>query len=642
MIVLSCSNLSKSFVVDNIFSNVSFNLEDGDRVGLIGVNGSGKTTLFNVLVGNLEADEGTIYRNKDRTIGYLTQHSTFDYQATLEDYLLEVFEPVIQMERDIRDLETEMASHREESTVLEGLMNQYATLLERFQEANGYGYHSAIRGVLKGMGFSEEQFTQSAEKLSGGQKSRLMLARLLLQQPDILLLDEPTNHLDMSAIAYLESYLQSYRGAVFLISHDRYFLDNVVNRIFLLENGTLQTYNTNYSKYVVQRKIDLDIRMHAFDNQQKEIKRQEEIIERFANYGGSRYIKQSQSRKKLLDKMKRVEKPFDGSKKMILRFNPLRESGKDVILSEDLGMSFGEHHLFSRGDFQVYKGEKVGLIGDNGVGKTTLFNMIRGTLNPTEGELKVGQNVQIGYYDQEQRGLDVTSTIIDELWDEHPTMTHYDIRSLLAKFLFFGDDLFKTIDELSGGERGRIALLKLMLGETNLLLMDEPTNHLDIDSKEVLEEALLGYTGTCFIISHDRYFLNKVVDKLLVLTESGVETYLGNYDYYLQKIDEIEEEEEQSATVTRTQLIKETRSKNKTMKELREKRRRARELEAQIESLERSLEELQQQSYDTALYDDHEKAAALFVEIDEVKDKKDHLSEEWLIISMELEEEKEG
>ncbi len=507
MIILSCNSIYKSYVVDMILEDISFNIEDGDKIGLVGLNGSGKTTLLDVLVGETPMDRGDIYIRKDLNIGYLKQHAKLDSQNTIFDECLLVFKPLMDMEARLRELEKGIGHEgaKGQSEKLDKLMNEYSHLLEKFDELNGYGYRSEIKGVLKGLGFKEDEFDKSVNVLSGGQKARLSLAKLLLEKPDLLLLDEPTNHLDIDAINWLESYLKEYKGAVLVISHDRYFLDNLVNRIFHLENRKLKVYNTNYSKFMERRKKELEVLKKTYENQQKEIKRQEEIIKRFSNYGDRRYIKQAQSRQKLLDRMKTVDKPMD-SKRMKITFEPKVKSGRDVLRVEGLGKSFDDFKLLEDINFTIYRGEKVGLIGPNGIGKTTLFKMILGQIPHDEGEIILGHHVHIGYFDQEQTNLNLNNTVIDEIWDENPKLDHYQIRTILSRFMFIGDDIFKEIEELSGGERGRLALLKLMLSKANFLMMDEPTNHLDIYSKEVLEDALNDYEGTLLVISHDRYF----------------------------------------------------------------------------------------------------------------------------------------
>ena len=579
MIVLSCSNISKSYGTNSVLEDISFTIDSKDKIGLIGLNGSGKTTLFNILAGKDFQDSGYIYVQKDLKIGYLKQHTNMESDLTVFEECLEVFENLIEMEKSIRKLEEEISeiSKNGNSEKLDALLNEYSILLESFNEKNGYGYKSEIKGVLKGLGFTDEEMNRDSKVLSGGQKARLSLAKLLLERPAILLLDEPTNHLDIDAINWLEGFLKEYIGAVLVISHDRYFLNNVVSKIFHLENKNIKIYNTNYSKYMEQRKKDLEVLKKQYENQQTELKRQEEIIQRFSNYGGSRYIKQAQARQKLLDRMKLLDKPLE-DKKVKINFEPKIKSGRDVLRVENLEKSFGDYKLFENINFNVYRGEKVGLIGPNGIGKTTVFKTILNEISYNSGNINIGHHVHIGYFDQEQSNLNLNNTIIDEIWDNNPKLNHYEIRSILSRFLFIGDDIFKEIEELSGGERGRLQLLKMMLSDANFLLMDEPTNHLDIDSKEVLEDALMEYEGTIFTISHDRYFLNKVCDKILEITEDGIEEYLGNYDYYLEKKNEIVIEEEEEFK-TKTQIKLERKKEKEKLEFERKKRREIEKLE---------------------------------------------------------------
>lgn len=633
MIVLSCSNLSKSFGSDLILENISFTVKDREKIGLIGLNGSGKTTLFNILAGKLHKDQGEIFVHKDLKIGYLKQHTNIESNASVYNECLKVFTPLIKMEEEIRQLEIKISELGEggDSRELDKLLKRYASLLDDFNKENGYGYKSEINGVLKGLGFTEEDMEKDCSVLSGGQKSRLSLAKLLLEKPDLLLLDEPTNHLDIEAINWLESFLAEYPKAVLLISHDRYFLNKVVSKIFLLENKGIKIYNTNYTKYMEQRKKDLEVLKKQYENQQREIKRQEEIIERFSNYGDRRYIKQAQARQKLLNRMKLIDKPIEDGKVKI-NFEPKIKSGRDVLQVENLGKSFGDFKLFENINFNIYRGEKVGLIGPNGVGKTTLFKTILKEVPHEEGNINIGHNVNIGYFDQEQTSLNLENTIIDEIWNENPKLTHYEIRTILSRFLFIGDDIFKEIKDLSGGERGRLQLLKMMLSKANFLLMDEPTNHLDIDSKEVLEDALKDYEGTIFVISHDRYFLNKVTDKILEMTEEGIVEYLGNYDYYLEKKNEVVEEEEEDFK-TKTQLKLERRKEREKQKQEQKRKKEIEELEKIIGAKEIELENLDESLCDPNLYKEPGKALELSREREELQKELDKLYSKWIILT---------
>ena len=632
MPVLSCSNICKTYIVDKILDKISFSVEDGDKIGVIGLNGSGKTTLFNILAGNLSKDSGEIYIQKDLKIGYLEQHTSIESSKSVYDECLEVFHDLIVMEEDIRKLE-ESISHeasKGESQDLTALMDQYGHLSELFLSLNGYGYKSEIRGVLKGLGFFDYDLDKEVNLLSGGQKSRLSLAKLLLQKPDVLLLDEPTNHLDIEAIDWLEKYLRDYKGAALIISHDRYFLDNVINRIFYMENTILHIYNTDYTRFMAQRKKDLDILRRQYEDQQKEIKRQEEIIARFMNYGGSRYIKQAQSRQKLLSKMKVIDK-LSSTKTTKIKFQPKIKSGRDVLRVEDVNKSFGDLDLLNDISFNVYRGERVGLIGANGIGKTTLFKIILGQLQKDDGLIELGHHVMPGYFDQEMDKLNLEKTVIDEIWDDNANLDHHDIRTVLSQFLFVGDDIFKEISDLSGGEKGRISLLKLMLSKANFLLMDEPTNHLDIDSKEILEDALLDYEGTVFVISHDRYFLNRVTNKILELTSDGINEYVGNYDYYLEKKNEpVYHDEDDNEEKTKTQLRLEKKREKQMLVEERNRRKEILLLEEEIHQFEKQLEELDEEFSDPKLYDKPADIVDLTRKREEIQVKLDNSYNKWI------------
>lgn len=634
MPVLACRNISKTYIIDKILDGVSFTIEEGDKVGLIGLNGSGKTTLFNILAGEISKDSGDIFIQKDLKIGYLKQHTSISSQKQVFEECLEIFQDLISMEKKLRNLEEEMSQigSSGQSEKLDKLMNRYGHLSEKFTALNGYGYKSDIRGVLVGLGFEVEDFSKKVDELSGGQKSRLALAKLLLEKPDLLLLDEPTNHLDIGAIDWLEKFLKDYEGAALIISHDRYFLDNTVNRIFNLENKKINIYNTNYTKFMEQRKKDLEVLQKQYENQQREIKRQEEIIQRFMNYGNARYIRQAQARQKLLEKIKQVERPVEAEKTRI-KFEPKLKSGRDVLEVKELAKSFGDRKLFSQVNFQIYRGERVGLIGPNGVGKTTLFKLILNQLDGDEGEIRLGHHVSPAYFDQEMSSLNLNKTIIDEIWDDNPKLTHFEIRRILSQFLFVGDDIFKEISDLSGGERARLSLLKLMLSEANFLLMDEPTNHLDIDSKEVLEDALLDYQGTVFVISHDRYFLNRVSTRILELTETGVKEYLGNYDYYLEKKYESQYLEEESTTKTKTQIRLEKRKEREKLIKERKKRQEINGLEKEITKAENKLTKIDSSLSNPDIYDDLDKIVELNKKRERIENQLNQLYEKWMSLN---------
>ena len=632
MIVLGAKDIEKSYGAREVLSKISFNINKGDRIGLVGINGAGKTTLFDILTGEQSSDGGELYWMKGIRFGYLKQGMKLDPDKTLYNCCLEVFQELLDMEEEIRQLEKDMA---DPSKNLNTILERYQRLQDEFAERQGFSYDSQIKGMLRGLGFQPEDFDEKISTLSGGQKSRIKLAQLLLKKPDLLFLDEPTNHLDMKAISFLESFLRDYEGTCFVISHDRYFLDAVVNRIFHLENKKIEIYNTNYSDYMVERKTRLKILWDTYNNQQKERKRQEEIIEKYLSYGNARLIRQGQSRKKMLDKMSFQDRPEEESGSFDLAFSPAVESGKDVARAKDISKSYDGSEIFKEVEFTIFKGEKVGLIGDNGVGKTTLFNIMMNRVKPDTGSVVLGSQVHVGYYDQEQRSLHSDKTVVDEIWDEFPYLTHYEIRSYLAKFLFMGDDIFKLVDELSGGEKSRISLLKLMLSNTNFLLLDEPTNHLDIDSKEALENALKDYTGTCFIISHDRYFLNKVVDKIILLEHSGVTEFLGNYDYYKEKT-EGQTSEEEKDLLSKTQIQKDKKRAREEKQRLKSQKKEILALEGKIEIIEEELNALQEESLTQEFYEDKERIEVVFKRIDALEKEKEELYEDWFILQEDI------
>jgi len=634
MIVLSCSNIKKAYLAEIILDGISFIVEDGDKIGVIGLNGAGKTTLFNILAGEVQQDSGEIYVQRDIKIGYLKQHTRIESNKTVFDECLDVFTPLMNMENELRSLEREISieSQKGETKKLKHLMEEYSHLSEKFMALNGYGYKSEIKGVLKGLGFTDDDFEKEVNILSGGQKARLSLAKLLLGKPDILLLDEPTNHLDIEAITWLEKFLKEYKGAALIISHDRYFLDNVVNRIFHLENQKMKIYESNYTEFMNRRKKELEVYKKQFEDQQKEIKRQEEIIARFKSYGGERYHRLAQSRQKLLDKIKMMPKLAEPMKARI-KFEPKIKSGRDVLRVENLEKSFGDKKLLKDINFSIYRGEKVGLIGPNGIGKTTLFKIILNQIPKDGGEIIIGHHVVFGYFDQEMSKLNLDKTVIDEIWDENPNLDYYRIRTILSQFMFIGDDVFKEIANLSGGEKARLALLKLMLSNANFLLMDEPTNHLDIDSKEVLEEALKDYEGTVLVISHDRYFLNKVVNKILELTEDGIKEYLGNYDYYLEKKNEVVEEEDKNLGKTKTQIKLEKKKERELLEIEKNRKKQIIELEKRIAEEEARLEELDKMLCNPEIYETPEKIVEITKNREEIQKILDELYDKWIMLT---------
>lgn len=633
MIILSCNNLTKSFGVKSILENISFTVNEGDKIGVIGVNGTGKTTLFKIISGIYGYDSGEIYTSKDCEIGYLEQNTNFYSDNTIFTEVLEVFSDLIKMEEDLRKMECEISDKSSEtnSPDLQKLMDNYSHKLELFQNSNGYGYKSEAKGVLKGLGFNDDELEKPIKILSGGEKTRVLLAKLLLKKPTLLLLDEPTNHLDSDALEWLELFLKQYKGTVILISHDRYFLDQSVNRIFEIHNKKLKAYNGNYSYYVEKSAIDKEIERKTYEEQQKEIKKQEESIERLKAYGREKHLKRARSKEKALSKIEVLDKPDGERKRAKIKFIPAVESGNDVLAVRDVEMSFPNKVLFKDLNLDIYRGEKVALIGPNGAGKSTLFKIIMNELEPMQGEVKFGTNVNTAYFHQEQKTLNLDNTVIDEIWDANPHLTQTEVRNMLGAFLFENEDVFKRISSLSGGERARVAILKLILSQSNFLLLDEPTNHLDIDSKEVLEEALVNYTGTIFTISHDRYFLNKVVDKILVLGENGVTEYLGNYDYYIEKKRQLSEmnKEENTETKTKTQL-KEEKRKEKEQREIeRRSKNKIKKLEDDIEQTEKKIAGLDMMLCQEEIYSNPEKSKEVNLEKSELEDKLASLYEKW-------------
>ena len=633
MIILSCNNLTKSFGVESILENISFTVNEGDKIGVIGVNGTGKTTLFKIISGIYGYDSGEIYTSKDCEIGYLEQNTNFYSDNTIFTEVLEVVSNLIKMEEYLRKMECEISDKSSEtnSPDLQKLMDNYSHKLELFQNSNGYGYKSEAKGVLKGLGFNDDELEKPIKILSGGEKTRVLLAKLLLKKPTLLLLDEPTNHLDSDALEWLELFLKQYKGTVILISHDRYFLDQSVNRIFEIHNKKLKAYNGNYSYYVEKSAIDKEIERKTYEDQQKEIKKQEESIERLKAYGREKHLKRARSKEKALSKIEVLDKPDGERKRAKIKFIPAVESGNDVLAVRDVEMSFPDKVLFKDLNLDIYRGEKVALIGPNGAGKSTLFKIIMNELDPIQGEVKFGTNVNTAYFHQEQKTLNLDNTVIDEIWDANPHLTQTEVRNMLGAFLFENEDVFKRISSLSGGERARVAILKLILSQSNFLLLDEPTNHLDIDSKEVLEEALVNYTGTIFTISHDRYFLNKVVDKILVLDENGVTEYLGNYDYYIEKKRQLSEmnKEENTATKTKTQL-KEEKRKEKEQREIeRRSKNKIKKLEDDIEQTEKKIAGLDMMLCQEEIYSNPEKSKEVNLEKSELEDKLASLYEKW-------------
>lgn len=627
MIVLSVNGLTKSFLSENILENVTFSISDRDKVGIVGDNGSGKTTLFNLLIKDLSADSGDINFAKNINLSILKQNISYTSDKSVYEECLEVFEKIILLEKEIRELEIEMGNKDLSEEEIRKLFDIYESKRHYFEENNGYSYNSKIRGVLFGLGFLEQDFSKSVNNLSGGQKSRLHLAKILLKPSNLILLDEPTNHLDIESIQFLESYLREYKGSCLIISHDRYFLNAVCNKIFSIENKKLKSFNCGYDEYISRREKDFEVNRHLYEKQQKEISRQKEIIQRFENYGNNRFIKQASSRRKLLDKMDLIENPEIYKNSMKLKLVPEVESGKDVLTISDLSMGFNDKILFDDINLNVYKGDKIGLVGKNGVGKTTLFKIICNNLEAIKGKCDLGARVSIGYYDQEQKTLSNQNTVMDEFWDAYPKMNNFEVRSHLAKFNFFDEDLFKSVGELSGGERARLELLKLMLSKSNFLLLDEPTNHLDIESKEVLENAIVDYSGTVLIISHDRYFLNKVVNKIWYLEDGKITEFYGNYDYFLEKLNEKNEAEEK--IISKTEIEKEKKKKKEKEKEERAKKQKLKEIENKIFEIEEKIEICNKDIQNPEIFNDKDKFLQIGEDLSRLIKEKEKLYLEW-------------
>lgn len=611
MIVLSTRNITKSYGIDVILEDVTFTINESEKVGLIGANGAGKSTLFKILTNQLEQDSGELFIEKNKKLGYLSQHLSLNDSSTIFEELLSVFKELLNMEKKLSELEIKMNEpyNAENEEYHSKVIKDYTTLSELYDTNGGYTYKGEINRVLNGLGFSENDYNKPINLLSGGQKTRTALCKLLLTKPDILLLDEPTNHLDLEAIEWLEQYLIAYKGTVILISHDRYFLDAITEKTLEMISGHINVYVGNYTEALELKKKNYEVQLKAYKLQQSEIKRQEEVIERYRSFNREKSIKAAESRQKALDKIERIKAPDKDGKASRIQFETLIKSGNDVLHIEDLAKSFGEKKLFESLNIDMKRGEKTALIGENGRGKTTLFNILLDNIKSDAGIKVLGKNVFIGYYDQEQSNLNDEKTIIDEVWDDFPNMTTTEVRNALAAFLFVDDDVFKKICNLSGGEKCRINLLKLMLSKSNFLLLDEPTNHLDIVSREALEEALLGYDGTVLVISHDRYFLNKVVSKIYELQIHGVKEYLGNYTYYIEKKKNPTrfEEEEKASGKTKTQINLEKKKKRDEEKLLKAEKQKIKDIEASILETETSIEELQNSLCREEIYSDSEK-----------------------------------
>lgn len=596
--ILSVVNICKTFHEHPVLENISFHIEDLEKAAIVGINGAGKTTLLRILTGELEPDSGMVTFAKDKSFGYLAQQEAVALGQSIYEELLSVKQELIDLERKLRDCEIAMKAAA--GAELETLLENYNDLTNQFERKDGYAYRSEVVGVLKGLGFTQDEFDKKTDTLSGGQKTRVALGKMLLQKPDIIFLDEPTNHLDMSSISWLENYLLNYKGAVVIVSHDRYFLDKIADKIIEIDQTKATIFKGNYTEYAHKKEMLRQAAWNAYVNNQREIKHQEEVIAKLRSFNREKSIKRAESREKMLDKMEVIQKPTEANTDMKIALTPHCISGNDVLYVEGLSKSFGKEALFSKLNFDIKRGEHVAIIGDNGTGKTTILKMINGLLEPDEGKIVLGSNVFIGYYDQEHQILHPEKTLFEEISDDYPALTKTEIRNTLAAFLFTGEDVFKKISSLSGGERGRVLLAKLMLSDSNFLILDEPTNHLDILSKEILEDAINAYSGTVLYVSHDRYFINRTAHRILNLRENDLTNYLGNYDYYLEKAGEANS---RPVFVTGTSSVTVDTSENKRnwqkqREEQAKERKRANELkkcEELIEKLERSNQEIDEQ-----------------------------------------------
>lgn len=640
--IISCKDITKSYGVDLIIKDVSFQINEGERIALVGRNGTGKSTLFKIIAGELTPDGGKCIFPKNTTIGYLSQTLNLNDKNILWNEMIEIFQDLIDMEKQLRKYEHKISKESKSGNgdLLSSFMDEYGHLQEEFEKRNGYAYPSKIKGILTGLGFHEEDFQKEIMKFSGGQKTRIALAKLLLKEPDILLLDEPTNFLDLETLEWLEGFLSNYPNTLFIISHDRYFLDALVNRVFEIENHKLYQYTGDYSSYARYKKENLKVALHQYEQQQREIKRQQDVIEKFRSFNREKSIKQAESKQKRLDKIEVLDSPISQLPTLKLSLEPNIKSGRDVLKVENLYKSFGELNLFSNLNFQIYKGDHIGIVGPNGIGKSTLFKLILDQLKADQGDVLWGHNVFPAYYDQLQSTLEEDNEIIQEVWSAKPEATQTEIRNILAAFLFIGDDVYKNISTLSGGEKSRVSLAKVMLSNANMLLMDEPTNHLDIATKEVLEDALSSYKGTLMIISHDRYFLNKVANKIFVMGNGGIKEYLGNYQYYIDKkkqMELLEEASKEEFVVNKTQLKQERKKEREIRKAIKDKKQGIHALEKKIESLEKQIEGYENLMCEADFYKDADKALEITEEYEDTKKELSNSITQWeeAMLSME-------
>lgn len=632
--ILACSNLTKSFGTTEILKNASFHIEEREKTAIVGINGAGKSTLLKIIMQQIPADSGEVIITRGKTIGYLSQHQAVSNGNTIYSELLEVKKEIIQLEERIRQMELDMKSL--EGEALTNVLESYNRLTIEFEHKNGYQYKSEIIGVLKGLGFEEEEFGKSVDTLSGGQKTRVALGKLLLSNPDIILLDEPTNHLDMNSIAWLETYLLNYNGSVIIVAHDRYFLNRVVTKVVEIEFGKVTTYLGNYTQYAEKKAMVRDAQLKAYLNQQQEIKHQEEVITKLKSFNREKSIRRAESREKMLDKIEVLDKPITQTAEIHMKLEPQILSGNDVLIVEDLAKAFDSNQLFTQLNFEIKRGEKVAIIGNNGTGKTTILKILNGVIPADSGSFTLGSKVKIGYYDQEHHVLHMEKTLFQELSDAYPKMNNTQIRNILAAFLFTGDDVFKRIQDLSGGERGRVSLAKLMLSEANFIILDEPTNHLDIVSKEILENALNQYTGTVLYVSHDRYFINQTATRIMDLTGNTLVNYIGNYDYYLEKKEELTRVYAPSSLEDTNPQLQTDNPTKQDWKQQKEEQARIRKRQNDLKKTEARIHELESRdsNIDTLLtteevYTDVEQCINLNAEKIQITEELENLYEAW-------------
>lgn len=627
MIILNLNNISLSFGVTKLLDHVSFNLQESEKAGLVGINGAGKSTLFKIISGIIQPDSGEIFMAKGQKIGYLQQNSGLDSSNSIWDEVLSVYSYLIEMENNLKLLEDKI-THESNEVILTRLVKEHASLMDRYSSLGGYEYNSKVKGILRGLGFYDSQFELKIQTLSGGQKTRLALAKLLLEEPDILLMDEPTNHLDIHALEWLEDFLKSYRKCVFIISHDRYFLDAVTNKTIELENCECKTYSGNYTSFIKQKSVDREIQQKHYEMQQKEIEKMNAFIEQQKRWNREKNIIAAESRQKAIDRIDKIEKPQNLPDKIKIKFRGSIISGNDVLFIENLSKGYPGKPLFQDISFQLKRDEKVFLLGPNGCGKSTLLKILTGKLEQTSGNFEYGHNVKIGYYDQEQENLDENNTILDEVWNSNEKLTQTDLRNALASFLFKGEDVFKPISCLSGGEKSRVSLVKLMLSASNFLVLDEPTNHLDINSREVLEDALRKYEGTLLVVSHDRYFINKLATRIIELNNCSIISCQGNYSYYLDHIEQfrkkvqvIQEEDKVSVSKLERQATKEEKTKQKRLeKQINDSEQEIHQIELRLSRIDTEMEEA---------FSDHIRLTQLVEEQNRLKTRLDELYNLW-------------